>query len=85
VTFIPGSSTGLSFYGTTTLGGSGYDGVVFQMTYSNGAWSYSEYYGFSGDPDGFGPVDGVTLVGGVVYTMTTKGGSSDYGAVISIQ
>jgi len=55
------------------------------MTYSNGAWSYSEYSGFSGDPDGFGPVDGVTLLGGVVYTMTTKGGSSDYGAVISIQ
>jgi uncharacterized repeat protein (TIGR03803 family) len=37
-----------NFYGTSSAGGPGGGGTVYELTLANGAWTYSLVYGFSG-------------------------------------
>ncbi len=88
-------SGGLTFddkgnlYGTTSSGGSGGCtfpgcGTVFQLTPSNGGWTESRLYSFTGTKDGSYPTSGVTVdSNGVVYGSTYLGGAEKSGTVFS--
>jgi uncharacterized repeat protein (TIGR03803 family) len=71
-----------NLYGTTTAGGSGGDGVVFQIVKSGG---YNILHPFAGD-DGAKPIAGLTLDGsGNLYGTTYSGGNSGAGVVFTLE
>lgn len=62
-------------YGTTVVGGDFGFGTVFQLTPSNGGWTETVLYSFTGGFDGKNPHGGVTLDGqGNLYGTTVAGG-----------
>jgi uncharacterized repeat protein (TIGR03803 family) len=64
-------------YGTTSSGGAGFSGTVFQLAYAKGAWTFTLLYTFTG-PDGASPEG--TLVGqGKSLFGTTYGGGTGSG------
>ncbi len=71
-----------NLYGTTP-GLPGY-GNVFQMTHSNGGWSYNNLYSFTGGSDGGDPYSTVIMdASGNLYGTASEGGSGSdgYGTV----
>jgi uncharacterized repeat protein (TIGR03803 family) len=76
-------STGKVLYGTTPEGGSGYDGVVFSLTISTGA--YKVLYNFTGGADGGFPYGALALdAANNLYGTTLWYGSSTYGTVFKV-
>lgn len=76
-----------NLYGTTTAGGASGNGTVFKLTKnSDGTWTESVLYSFTGGSDGANPLwCGVTLdAGGTLYGMTSAGGSHDLGVVYKL-
>lgn len=80
----PGSALVLNksgnLYGTTVEGGISSDGVVFELTQSNGAWSETipHFFNYS-DKDGLTPRAGLTLdSAGNLYGTTSWGGAYSY-------
>ena len=72
-------------YGTTRLGGAYGDGVVFSLTPSQGAWTYSVIYSFTGGNDGAGPQSGVISDNaGNLYGTAEGGGFFGYGTVYEL-
>jgi len=72
-------------YGTTTEGGEFGQGVVFELTPSNGAWTESVIYSFSGSADGGTPDAGVIFdSAGNLYGTTTAGGQYQGGTVFEL-
>jgi uncharacterized repeat protein (TIGR03803 family) len=76
-----------NLYGTTYDGGLGdYDGSVFELSPSNGGWTFSVLHLF--DPtgsEGAEPVVGVTMdAAGNLYGTTIGGGSFDLGTVYEL-
>ncbi len=64
-----------SIYGTTIAGGSGLWGTVYKLTHSNGQWTESVLYNFTGQGDGGDPIGGVISDGaGDLYGTTALGG-----------
>jgi len=66
-------------YGTTRLGGSHDDGTVFRIAPQafGSTGSIQQFYHFDGtNGDGAKPIDNVIVNAGIVYGMTTEGGSS---------
>jgi uncharacterized repeat protein (TIGR03803 family) len=64
-----------NIYGTTTTGGTRDAGVVFQLHPSNGGWTESVLYSFTGHADGAYPQSGVVLdQAGNLYGTTLYGG-----------
>jgi len=86
-----GPEAGLTFdaagnlYGTTTYGGNGNAGTVFELTpEAGGGWSYEVLYRFSAD--GFYPVtDLIFDRAGNMYGTTLLGGSGDCGTVFGLR
>ena len=79
-----------NIYGTTVAGGNtscsggigGTCGTVFKLTPSNGGWTESVAYAFTGDNDGFEPRGGVILDGaGNLYGTTAQGGPPQGGGL----
>jgi uncharacterized repeat protein (TIGR03803 family) len=70
-----------NLYGTTSDGGPGYYGVVFElMPSSNGQWSESILHGFSDSPDGAYPYARVAFdEAGNLYGVTGDGGNTSCG------
>jgi uncharacterized repeat protein (TIGR03803 family) len=66
-----------TLYGTTSGGGTGFSGTVFQLAYAKGAWSFSLLYTFSG-PDGAAP-EGALVGKGKYLFGTTHGGGTGSG------
>lgn len=82
-----------NLYGTTSLGGGGtlcgYGalgcGTVFKLTYSNGGWTETVLYSFSGGTDGSNPISGLVLDKvGNLYGTTVTGGGRAYGTVFEL-
>jgi uncharacterized repeat protein (TIGR03803 family) len=69
-------------YGTTSSGGAGEGGVVFELTAgSGGSWTERVLYSFSGGGDGWAPVGGVIFdQAGNLYGTTDSGGAGCSGA-----
>ena len=75
--------SGSKLYGMTYINGSGFDGTVFSMNF-NGS-GYTALHNFTGpSADGSGPRGSLTLVGSKLYGMTSLGGSSNEGALFSV-
>jgi len=77
-----------NLYGTTTAGGSGNGGTVFQMTPSDGSWTLTTLHSFSGTPDGrivVGPVGSLVMDNaGAIYGTAFADGANGYGSVFKL-
>jgi uncharacterized repeat protein (TIGR03803 family) len=74
-----------NLYGTTYCDGANNAGSVFKLTPSNGSWTYTSLYDFTGGNDGANPVSNVVLDGsGNLYGTSSAGGSQGYGVVWEI-
>lgn len=72
-----------NFYGTSSGGEGGY-GTVFQLTHSNGNWTYTVIHNFTGS-DGQGPVDNLIMdANGSLYGTALDGGAHGYGSVFKL-
>lgn len=69
------------FGGQSTCTGSGC-GFVYKLTPSNGGWTFTQLYSFTGGSDGGNPIGGVVLDGnGNIYGTTYSGGTHNCGSV----
>lgn len=76
-----GNLYGSSGYGGPYPIGLGLGGV-YELTLSQGSWSYSIAYAFPGTPNGWGPFGAVLLdQAGNIYGTTYGGGAYTYGTV----
>lgn len=71
-----------NFYGTTTFGGSGGFGTVYELTPSGGGWTFNLLYAFSGDPSG-GPQT-LLLANGNLYSNLSGYVDHDFGATVEL-
>jgi len=73
-----------NLYGTTTNGGSGGGGTVFELSPSGDTWTYSVLYSFSG-PNFCGPQASLSMdAAGNLYGTTYGDGASGYGNVFEL-
>jgi len=73
-----------NLYGTTLCDGTNKAGSVFKLTRSNGGWTETDLYDFSG-PDGANPWGGVTLDShGNLFGTTAYGGTYSCGVAYEI-
>ncbi len=77
-----------NLYGATTAGGSGRGGTVFELTPSDGGWTYNVLYSFTGRGSGTliaGPVGNLLMdSSGNLYGTTFADGALGYGAVFKL-
>jgi len=75
-----------NLYSTTTAGGASGNGTVFKLTKnSDGSWTESVLYSFSGGTDGATPWAAVTFdASGNLYGTTQYGGTSSAGTVFEL-
>jgi uncharacterized repeat protein (TIGR03803 family) len=80
-----GSGAAGNLYGTTVADGAYGQGNVFELTPSNGGWSYTSLYDFTGGSDGGTPYGQVTLdANGDLYGTASVGGANNQGVVWEI-
>lgn len=75
-----------NLYGTTVYAGGGYNGTVFEMSPSDGGWSFQTLYDLpSGSGVPSGPVDKLAMdAAGNLYGTTYYGGSAGVGTVFEL-
>jgi uncharacterized repeat protein (TIGR03803 family) len=74
-----------NLYGTTEQGGVYGQGAVYKLTRSNGGWTESVIYSFSGFADGGAPYGGLVFdKAGNLYGTTTSGGAYQSGTVYEL-
>jgi uncharacterized repeat protein (TIGR03803 family) len=74
-----------SLYGTNSSGGTYDQGFVFKLTPSNGGWTFTDLYDFTGGNDGGFPLSNVILDSkGNLYGTAYLGGADGYGVVWEI-
>jgi uncharacterized repeat protein (TIGR03803 family) len=74
-----------NLYGTTQAGGAYGQGTVFKLTPSNGGWTESILYSFTGSADGGTPYAGVIFdKAGNLYGTTSAGGEGNNGTVFEL-
>ncbi len=74
-----------NLYGTTYLGGSSNDGIVYQLTPAGPPWNENILHNYTGESDGFNPYAGVLVdSAGNVYSTTYSGGSGGGGTVTEV-
>jgi uncharacterized repeat protein (TIGR03803 family) len=89
--YLPGPYDSLTMdaagnlYGTTYKDGANGAGSVFKLTPSNGGWTLTDLYDFTGGKDGGLPYGGVLVDGnGNLYGTASQGGANGYGVVWEI-
>lgn len=71
-----------NLYGTTYCDGAYGYGNVFELSPSNGGWTYKDLYDFRGGNDGKNPISNVSLhPNGKLYGTTSVGGTEGFGVV----
>ena len=74
-----------SLYGTTTGGGSGNSGTVFELTRAGSGWTEAVLYNFQSGSDGSGPFAGLIFDQlGNLYGATAAGGQGGGGTVFKL-
>ncbi|HTZ95171.1 MAG TPA: choice-of-anchor tandem repeat GloVer-containing protein [Terriglobales bacterium] len=75
-----------NLYGTTRYGGANGQGIVFELSKSNGAWNEAILYSFAGGNDGASPAASVVMdAKGNIYGTTRLGGPDNAGTVFGLQ
>jgi len=89
--YLPGSYGSLTMdangnlYGTTKQDGAHGQGSVFKLTPSNGGWTETDLYDFTGGTDGGVPYGSVLVdANGNLYGTASQGGAKGYGVVWEI-
>jgi uncharacterized repeat protein (TIGR03803 family) len=71
--------------GTTSGGGAGNGGTVFQLTPGQGRWTFNLIYSLPGFGDDFGPRASLTMdAAGNLYGTTVAGGTFGYGSAFKL-
>jgi uncharacterized repeat protein (TIGR03803 family) len=74
-----------NLYGTTSGGGTDFQGVAFELTpASGGIWNATILHNFGSAFDGQGPLGLVTDASGNLYGTTQYGGTNSLGTVFEI-
>ena len=74
-----------NLYGIAFEGGAYGPGVVFELSFSNGAWQETVLHNFGNGNDGQGPVgDLIFDASGNLYGVTRSGGTAGYGTVYEL-
>jgi len=74
-----------SLYVTTHCDGAYGEGSSFKLTPSNGTWTYSDIYDFTGGTDGKFVISDLTFdQNGNLYGTTQQGGANGYGVIFEI-
>jgi uncharacterized repeat protein (TIGR03803 family) len=74
-----------NLYGTTLLDGANRFGNVFELTPTDGGWTYTDLYDFTGGNDGGEPMSNIVLdAQGNLYGTTYQGGTNGLGVVFEI-
>jgi uncharacterized repeat protein (TIGR03803 family) len=74
-----------NLYGSTYSGGIGCGGTVFELSPSNGGWSFAVLYGLTGGNQGGGPESSLTFdSGGNLYGTTWGDGAFQCGNVFKL-
>ena len=74
-----------NLYGTTLLDGANRFGNVFKLTPTDGGWTYTDLYDFTGGSDGGEPMSNIVLdAQGNLYGTTYQGGANGLGVVFEI-
>ncbi|MGC2108912.1 MAG: choice-of-anchor tandem repeat GloVer-containing protein [Candidatus Korobacteraceae bacterium] len=73
-----------NIYGSTVTGGSGNGGIVFELSPSDGGWTFTLLANLTG-PRGSGPTERLAMdAAGNVYGTTVKGGAHQFGSVFKL-
>jgi uncharacterized repeat protein (TIGR03803 family) len=76
---------GGNIYGTTTEGGTGVVGTVFELSPNGNSWTETVLYNFTGNNDGGEPMGNVLLGGdGNIYGTTAGYGQYNYGVIYKL-
>jgi hypothetical protein len=82
---IPAIDGNGNLYSTTWSQGLFVQGNVFELTPSNGGWTYIDLHDFDNWIDGINPPDGPTLdPSGNLYGITSQGGTEGLGLIWQI-
>jgi uncharacterized repeat protein (TIGR03803 family) len=74
-----------NYFGTTSSGGVGNGGTVFELARVNGGWTFSVLYSFSSAGQNCGPSDTLSMdAAGTLYGTTRCGGQSANGSVFKL-
>jgi uncharacterized repeat protein (TIGR03803 family) len=74
-----------NLYGTTSYGGVGGCGTVFELTPAGGGWNFSILYNISGGSGSCGPTAGLIMdAAGNLYGTTSRTGAYGHGAVFKL-
>ena len=74
-----------NLYGTTSQGGAGGSGLVYELSPSSGGWSETVLYSFTGGDDGGWPMGALLFdPAGNLYGTTSQSGSGGWGGVFKL-
>jgi uncharacterized repeat protein (TIGR03803 family) len=73
-----------NLYGTTEIGGTYGEGAVFKLTPTNGGWTESVIYNFTGGTDGAIPLENVVFDRSGNLYGTAQGGTYGFGTVFQL-
>lgn len=73
-----------NLYGTTRLGGPDGQGTVFELSPSNGSWTESVLYSFTGGDDGGSPQSPLAIRGNTLLGTAPGGGTKGNGVVFHL-
>jgi len=73
-----------NLYGTASASNVNY-GTAFELSPSNGSWTYTVLHAFTGGQDGGQPVAALTLDHGKLYGATTSFGASGGGTIFELK
>lgn len=75
-----------NLYGTLVYGGTNGEGVVYELTPSEGGWTQTTLYNFGRAPDGGNPFGGLAMdQHGNLYGTTSQGGTGSSGTVYQLR
>jgi uncharacterized repeat protein (TIGR03803 family) len=73
-----------NLYGTTHCDGNYEAGTVYELTPSDGTWTNTVLYNFTGDADGLYSFSNLVLAGGKLYGTTKYGGANGNGVIFEV-
>jgi uncharacterized repeat protein (TIGR03803 family) len=74
-----------NLYGTTSTGGPGDGGTVFELSPSGGSWNFTLLHSFPGSSTMYGPIDTLTMdAAGNLYGTTIAVGAFGQGSVFKL-